>query len=176
MAEPYLAQIMPFAGNFAIRGWAFCEGQLLPISQYTAVFSLLGTTFGGDGRTTFGLPDLRGRMIVGPGNGPGLPSYSWGQKGGRNNVTLTVANMPSHNHAATLKAERVPGSVSAASGNMLAGGTNIYAPTAPQEDVNMSADAISVNNTGGSQQFDITNPYVAIYYEIALQGIFPSRN
>ena len=83
--EPILGEIVMFAGNFAPRGWALCEGQLLAISQNDALFSLLGTVYGGDGRTTFGLPDLRGRVSIGPGQGPGLPSYSWGQKGGENN-------------------------------------------------------------------------------------------
>jgi len=97
--EPFLGQIQPFGFNFAPRGWAKCDGQLLPISTYSALFSLIGTTFGGDGRTTFGLPDLRGRSIVHIGNGPGLSSISWGQRGGVENIYITQANMPSHSHS-----------------------------------------------------------------------------
>ncbi|MCB0630228.1 MAG: phage tail protein, partial [Lewinella sp.] len=97
--EPFLGQIQPFGFNFPPRGWAFCDGQLLAISSNTALFSLLGTMYGGDGRTTFALPDLRGRSIVHIGTGPGLSHITQGEKGGRENVTLTTANMPSHNHA-----------------------------------------------------------------------------
>jgi len=96
--EPLIGQIMMFAGNFAPRGWAFCEGQLLAINQYQALFSILGTTYGGDGRTTFGLPDLRGRVPMHPGNGPGLSSKRLGQKGGSETNTLNVSQLPSHNH------------------------------------------------------------------------------
>ena len=94
--EPFIAQIMMFGGNFAPRGWAFCDGQLLPISQYSALFSLLGTTYGGDGRTTFGLPDLRGRVAIHPGNGPGLSSIRLGEKGGTETNTLSTAQLPPH--------------------------------------------------------------------------------
>lgn len=100
-ADPFLAEIIMFAGNFAPRGWAFCDGQLLPIAQNQAVFSLLGTTFGGDGRTTFALPDLRGRTAVHPGNGPGLTTRRWGEKGGSETNTMTVNQMPSHTHTIT---------------------------------------------------------------------------
>ena len=96
--EPYLGAIIPYANNFAIRGWAFCDGQILPISSNSALFSLLGTTFGGDGRTTFALPDLRGRAMKHVGNGAGLEHVSWGQKGGSEFITLTAANLPSHTH------------------------------------------------------------------------------
>ncbi|MEX1309383.1 MAG: tail fiber protein, partial [Candidatus Sulfomarinibacteraceae bacterium] len=102
MASPFIGQIQLFGFNFPPRGWAFCEGQLLAISSNTALFSLLGTTFGGDGRTTFGLPDLRGRSAVGVGNGPGLSSVSWGQRSGAENVTLNVNTLPSHTHSAAV--------------------------------------------------------------------------
>ena len=98
MSDPFLAEIVMFGGNFAPRGWAFCDGQLLAISSNTALFSLLGTTYGGDGRTTFGLPELRGRFAMHPGNGPGLSSRKLGQKGGSERVTLAITNLPSHTH------------------------------------------------------------------------------
>ena len=100
--EPFIGQIMMFSGNFAPRGWAFCDGQLLAIAQNSALFSIVGTTYGGDGRTTFGLPDLRGRTPVHQGNGPGLPPVSLGQKGGAASTTLIVQNLPAHTHAATV--------------------------------------------------------------------------
>ena len=100
MAEPFIGQIQIFGFNFPPRGWSFCDGQLLPIAQNTALFSLLGTTFGGDGRTTFGLPDLRGRVAIHPGTGPGLPPVTWGQRGGAASTVLTTNQMPNHNHQA----------------------------------------------------------------------------
>lgn len=178
--EPFLAQIVFFGGNFAPRGWAFCEGQLLPISQYSALFSLLGTTYGGDGRTTFALPDLRGRSIISPGNGPGLSPFSVGQKGGAEQVTLTLNNLPSHNHV-------IPATNGTATfgGNAEAGGAagNFFSNTATNTD---GADhnvegAVTIpqhntQNNGGNQGFQIRDPYVAIYAIIALQGVFPSRS
>ena len=110
MSDPFIGQIMPVGFGFPPRGWALCEGQLLSISQNTALFSLLGTTYGGDGRTTFGLPDLRGRSMVSPGTGPGLPQIRWGEKGGAASHTLTAAQMPAHTHTFA-----PPGSSSAAS-------------------------------------------------------------
>ncbi|KRS10186.1 hypothetical protein XM53_22310, partial [Roseovarius atlanticus] len=115
MADPFIGQIVLFGGNFAPRNWAFCDGQLVAISQNSALFSILGTTYGGDGRTTFGLPDLRGRVPIGPRQGPGLTFYREGQKGGAEDVTLTQAEMPSHSHAtnvqttANMLAESRPG-------------------------------------------------------------------
>src|SRR3954468_23228168 len=99
MSEPFLGEIRMFGGNFAPRGWAFCNGQILSIAQNTALFSLLGTTYGGNGQTTFGLPDLRGRVAVSAGQGPGLSNYSLGELAGSESVTLTSANMPAHNHS-----------------------------------------------------------------------------
>ncbi|MCR9271979.1 MULTISPECIES: phage tail protein [Mameliella] len=180
MADPFLGQVTIFAGNFAPRGWAFCDGQLMPISQYSALFSILGTIYGGDGRTTFALPDLRGRMPIGPRHGPGLSDYREGQKGGAETRTLNITNMPSHNHAATaqMRAESRNGSVPDPSGNILAAGTNIFRPNSPSEDVVMDAAAVNVTvqNNGGQQPFNIMNPYLAINYIIALVGIFPSRS
>ena len=106
--EPFIAQISLFGGNFAPRGWALCDGQLLPISQNTALFSLLGTTYGGDGRTTFGLPDMRGRALLHAGSGPGLSTRRIGQEGGNERVTLSIGEMPSHNHGASVSPPQTP--------------------------------------------------------------------
>ena len=104
MSDPFIAEIIMFGGNFAPRGWAFCDGQLLSISSNSALFSILGTTYGGDGRTTFGLPDLRGRVAMHPGSGPGLTQRRLGEKSGMETVTLTTNQIPSHNHTATATA------------------------------------------------------------------------
>ena len=164
---PFVGQIQAFGFNFAPRGWSQCNGQLLPISQYTAVFSLLGTTFGGDGRTTFGLPDLRGRSIVGMGNGPGLSNITWGERGGEENHTLTVAQMPSHTH--NIGVNSAAGEESNPSGKHLGAITDGYA-----EDSN--ANLAAPTNAGGGQSYSIRNPFLGINVCIALQGIFPSRN
>ncbi len=165
--EPFLGQIMPVGFNFAPRGWALCEGQLLSISANTALFSLLGTTFGGDGRTTFGLPDLRGRSIVGVGNGPGLSPISWGEKAGAENHTLTVAQMPSHSHNITVNS--AAGEESDPTGKHIAAHTDAFAE-------NATGNLAAPSNTGGSQSFNIRNPFLGIYMCIATQGIYPSRN
>ncbi len=172
MSEPFIAEIRIFAGNFAPRGWAFCDGQLLPISENSALFSLVGTTYGGDGRTTFGLPDLRGRVPMHAGNGPGLSDRRLGQKGGAETETLTVNQMPSHTHTArgsnqtanTAKPEGHTWAVDVAD--------STYTDTAP--DVNMNAQAVA--STGGSQAHGNVQPYRVVSYIIALQGLFPSRN
>lgn len=182
--NPFIAQIVMFGGNFAPRAWANCDGQLLPISQYSALFSILGTMYGGDGRTTFGLPDMRGRVPVHPGNGPGLSDYRQGAKGGREQVTLTIAELPSHNHTGqgTLKAAFTPpvggGSLTNPSGASLSGdgSTQIYSNATPN--VNMKANDVSIttNNTGMQRAFDIRQPWCTVRFIIALQGVFPSRS
>lgn len=175
--DPLMATIMGFGGNFAPRGWSFCEGQLLPISQYSALFSLLGTTYGGDGRTTFGLPDLRGRAAIGHGRGPGLQDYRLGNRGGVEYVTLNQVEMPTHSHTAQLHAESEPGSSGSPAGNMLSQApNNIYvAPDAGNNKI-MAAESIVVANAGGNQSHENRSPYLAISWIIALQGVFPSRN
>lgn len=190
-SEPLLGSMCVFAGNFAPRGYAMTQGQLLPISQNTALFSLLGTTYGGDGRTTFALPDTRGRSLIGYGHGPGLSNFLLGQKGGVETVTLSAAQMPSHIHAASTTVDAVAtvnanssGNTDNPSGNVWArkGRDNIYSDQAP--DVTMNAGAVTVtasgtttvNNTGGSQGHENRSPYIAMNWIIALQGIFPSRN
>lgn len=167
--EPFIGEILIFGFNFAPRGWARCEGQLLAIASNTALFSLLGTTYGGDGRTSFGLPDLRSRAAIGMGQGPGLSNYRWGQSGGAESHTLTVGQMPSHSH--TARASNEEAEETNAQNNVFAGGLHFTGETA---DVNMSASAITP--AGGNQSFGIRNPYLALNYCIALVGIYPSRS
>jgi|TARA_R100001132_G_C3243402_1_gene73284 microcystin-dependent protein len=164
---PFLGQIQAFGFNFAPRGWAKCEGQLLPISQYNALFSLLGTMYGGDGRTTFGLPDLRGRSIVGTGNGPGLSTITQGEKGGVENITLTLNNLPSHTH--NIGVSTSTGEEANPSGKHLGAITDGYAEDA---DANLAAPS----NAGGGQSFNSRNPFLGINVCIALEGVYPSRN
>jgi microcystin-dependent protein len=179
-SEPFIAEIIMFGGNFAPRGWAFCNGQLLQIAQFQALFALLGTTYGGDGRTTFGLPDLRGRVPVHPGTAPGLSTYRLGQKGGLEQVTLTSNQMPSHTHTASavVNATDNRGDAETPGGNVWAqkARDDDYSTAAP--DVTMKADAVTVaaGNTGGGQAHENRQPYLAVNFIIALQGIFPPRN
>lgn len=175
MSEPFLGQIIMFGGNFAPRGWALCDGQLLPISQNTALFSILGTTYGGDGRTTFALPDLRSRTAMHAGTGPGLPTVRLGARGGSFTTTLNVTNLPSHNHTFTTAAstdtatetEPAPGLVPAALSD--AG----YVESAFAD---TSLDGGTTNNTGGQLPATTVSPYQVVNYIIALQGTFPSRS
>ena len=176
--EPFLGQIQIFGFNFAPRGWAFCNGQILPISQNSALFSLLGTQYGGDGRVTFALPDLRSRVPVHFGTGPGLSAYSIGQPGGQESASLTEANLPAHSHAASLKLGAGPGLNAAGNGGYLAdnsAGETIFTGVAPS-DAQLAAGSLNVLPTGGNQAFDIRNPFLGMNYCVALQGLFPSRN
>lgn len=174
MSDPFIGQITLFAGNFAPRGWAFCDGQLLPISQNTALFSILGTTYGGDGRTTFALPDLRGRVPLHPGQGPGLSNRQLGEAGGTENVTLLVNQMPNHTHAAQADAgtatQQNPTNHVLAS--EAAGVTATYSSNPPNTTMNPQA----IGATGGSQPHNNMPPFLGVNFIIALQGIFPSRN
>ena len=167
--DPFIAQITMFGGNFAPRGWALCDGQLLAISQYSALFSILGTTYGGDGRTTFGLPDLRGRIAMHPGNGPGLSPRNLGEKSGSENNTLQTNQLPPHNHTLLAKEEANaadPGGTFIAGTGINAFGTNL--------DKTMNAAAIG--NTGGGQSVNNIQPFQCVNFIIALVGTFPSRN
>jgi len=168
-----LAQIIMFAGNFSPRGWLFCHGQLLSIAQNTAVFALLGTTYGGNGQTTFGVPDLRGRVPVGAGQGPGLSNVQLGESAGVANQTLLVTNMPAHNH--TLNAFSEAGDSGAPQGNRLAnsGATDREYRTTG---TGVAMGATAIGNAGGSQPFSIMQPYLGMNYVICQFGIFPSRN
>lgn len=178
--EPFLGQIMMVGFNFAPRGWAFCNGQLLAISQNTALFSLLGTTYGGDGRTTFALPDLRGRCAVGMGQGPGLSNYSQGEMGGQENVTLIQTQMPTHTH--TLGASSSVGAVSDPSGAVIANnqvtierGKTVPASAFNPGPANATMNPQAISPAGGNQPHENRQPYIAMNYIIALEGIFPPR-
>ncbi|MGH1579294.1 phage tail protein [Planktotalea sp.] len=176
--EPFLGQIIMFGGNFAPRGWAFCDGQLLPISANSALFSILGTTYGGDGRTTFGLPEMRGRLPLHPGNGPGLPSYHLGQRGGRNDVTLLTSNLPSHNHDVGIRVAADPADTANPNNKAIATST-VDMFTAVTNDTNLvplSPNSVTQHNVGANIPFEIDNPYIAVNFIIALQGLFPSRS
>ena len=170
--EPFLGQIQAFGFNFAPRGWAQCNGQLLSISANTALFSLLGTIYGGDGRTTFALPDLRGRSIVGDGTGPGLTNIKQGQKGGAENHTLTTAQIPAHAHGVKVAVNTAPGD-EASPTSTIASSANGFSEDAT---ANSFLGGVSSSNVGGGQAFNIRNPYLGINVCIALQGVFPSRN
>ena len=175
MSEPFVAEIRIFAGNFAPRGWAFCNGQLLPVSQNTALFSLIGTTYGGDGRSTTALPNLQGRMPMHPGRGPGLTARRLGQRGGTETVTLSEAQMPNHTH--TLRAANVPfGTVQAPTANrtLARSSANAY-----QTDTASSLTALNdqaLPNAGGSQAHNNLQPFLVLNFIIALQGVFPPRS
>jgi microcystin-dependent protein len=184
MATPFIGEIVGFGGNFAPRGYALCQGQLLSIAQNTALFSILGTTYGGNGQTTFALPDLRGRAPIGQGQGPGLQNYSLGQNGGTESTTLQTGNLPSHTHAGTLNATTTKAtSQVAAAGSLLAksvdtGGTavpDIYVPAATTG-AQVALGGLTIGNTGSNLPFAILSPYLTINWLIALEGIFPSRN
>lgn len=171
MSEPFLGEIRTFGFNFAPQGWAMCAGQLLSISQNTALFALLGTFYGGDGVTNFALPDLRGRVGINQGNGPGLSPYVLGQRSGSENVTLTNAQMPAHGHG--VAANGGPASTPRPDGAVPARESADAYAAAP-DGTAMNAGMITAS--GGSQPHSIVQPYLGLNFCIALQGIFPSRN
>ncbi len=171
--EPFIGEIVMFGGNFAPRQWALCDGQLLAISQNTALFSILGTTYGGDGRTTFALPDLRGRVAMHPGNGPGLTPRSLGQKGGTEHNTLTIAQMPSHNHGVAVNVSTAAGEEGAPNGQVIASHASAFNEDAT---AGQTLGGVSQNNQGGNQQVNNVQPFTCVNYIIAMQGIYPSRN
>jgi microcystin-dependent protein len=193
--DPFIGEIVMFGGNFAPRGWALCNGQLLAISQNSALFSILGTTYGGDGRTTFALPDLRGRSAIHVGTGPGLSDIKLGQRGGAEYHTLNILEMPNHFHTVSFDA---PGSTAAAvapratsdegatdeaEGNILASGIDkLYAPANAADQVNLAAVNASLAGstntlaTGGNQSFYMRNPFEAVNFIIAMVGVYPSRS
>ena len=173
--EPFIGQLMCFAGNFAPRGWAKCEGQLLDIAQNSALFSILGTMYGGDGRTTFGLPDLRGRVPMGAGQGSGLASRTLGAKGGKETVTLTKDQMPSHTHTATTKATTAGADTTAPNDAFMAKGAQTYSASA-RPDTTMHRENVVNSTEGGNQAHNNMQPFIVMTWCVALQGTFPSRN
>jgi|SRR4051812_19889473 microcystin-dependent protein len=179
MSEPILGQIMIFAGNFAPRGWATCDGQLMAIAQNTALFSILGTTYGGNGQTTFALPDLRGRAPIHPGQGPGLSSYVLGELSGVESVTLISTQMPAHNHVVTINAAEAPQTVTDnPKGAVMAGsasGPQVYG-SAPDGATQMNGGMATAGIAGGSQPHENRSPFLCLTCCIATEGIFPSRN
>ncbi len=171
--EPFIGEIIMFGGNFAPRGWALCDGTLLSISQNQALFSILGTTYGGDGRTTFALPDLRGRVSIHPGSGPGLTTRRLGEKGGSETNTLTTAQLPSHNHGVAVDVSGTNGEEAGANGNVLASLTNAYNEDATS---GQTLGGVKESNVGGGQSVNNMEPFLCVNYIIALQGTYPSRN
>ncbi len=170
MAQPYIGEIRIFAGNFAPVGWMFCEGQQLPISENEALFQLIGTTYGGDGQETFNLPDLRGRIPIHQGQGPGLQNYILAQTGGVEEITLTTQQMPAHTHP--LLASTAVGTAASPQGSVLAasGSSNVYRPGP----ASVALSNQTVGPVGGSQPHTNFQPYLCVDFIISLFGIFPS--
>ena len=176
MSSPFLAEVRMFGGNFAISGWALCNGQILSIAQNTALFSLLGTNFGGNGTSTFGLPNLQASVPMGAGNGAGLTPRVVGEVGGQTSVTLTQSTMPAHNH--TAKCDTADGTQASPIGGVWAevkvgkNATNYY--VASTDGTQMNAGALSI--AGGNGAHNNLQPYLTVTFIIALQGIYPTRN
>jgi len=176
MSDPYLAEIRMFGGNFAPRNWALCNGQILPISQNTALFSLLGTTYGGNGQSNFALPDLQGRSPMHWGNGAGLSSRSLGEEGGENSVTLLSTEMPQHSHAisgATIASSN-PGETPFANTLFTNSGPNQLYATALTSLVQLAPESVTFQ--GGSLPHNNQQPFLAVTFIICLGGLFPARN
>lgn len=170
---PYVGQIAYVAFNFTPQGWAECNGQLLPISENEVLFALIGTTYGGDGQTTFALPDTRGRIILGNGQGPGLSNYTIGEKGGSESVNLNINQMPSHSHS--VNAVLAEGDDSSATGNVPAN-TKTLDKEYSSASKDTSMNALMISPTGGNQPHENRPPSIALKCIISLYGIFPSRN
>jgi len=174
MSDPFVAEIMMFAGNFVPKGWALCNGQLMPIAQNTALFSLLGTTYGGDGRTTFGLPDLQGMAPLQAGPGAGLSDRALGETGGSPSVSLAIPEMPVHNHA--VRSVSSAGDRNSPDGTLWAeavSGRRAVPAYAANANTTMAPGALA--GAGGSQPHNNMHPFLAVTFIIALQGIYPPR-
>jgi microcystin-dependent protein len=172
VADPFVAEIRIFPFSFAPKGWAWCNGQLLPISQNTALFSLLGTTYGGDGKSTFALPDIQGRAVMHPGQGPGLSLHDLGETGGTETVTLLETEIPAHSHPSN--ASQGDGTERTPVGQLLATGISISQYQAPGALTSMAPNAVTP--AGGDQPHNNLQPYLTMYFNIALQGVFPPRS
>ena len=174
MADPFVAEIRMFPFNFAPKGWAWCDGQLMPLSQNTALFSLLGTTYGGDGKSTFALPDLQGRVPMHPGQGPGLSLHDLGEQSGVESVTLIETEIPSHAHSLNASTEDgVQGSLTHDITLANSVGGTLYQTNTTANLVSMNASALSP--AGGSVPHNNMQPYLTLYFNIALQGVYPPR-
>jgi microcystin-dependent protein len=171
MADPFVAEIRIFPFNFAPRGWAWCNGQLLPLSQNTALFSLLGVTYGGNGKSNFALPDLQGRAPMHPGQGPGLSLHDLGETGGSETVTLLESEIPAHSHA--LRSNNNNGDTPIPAGNTLARYTGAYQQTINQNLTPMAPESLAP--AGGDAPHNNLQPYLTFFFCIALQGVFPPR-
>src|SRR5688572_30510264 len=174
MADPFVAEIRIFPFNFAPKGWAWCDGQLLPLSQNTALFSLLGTTYGGNGKSNFALPDLQGRAPMHPGQGPGLSLHDLGETGGSETVTLLESEIPAHSHA--LRASLDDGDLGAPGATRSlakSGGGVIYTSNTASGTPSMAPEGLAP--AGGDQPHNNLQPYLTFYFNIALQGVFPPR-
>ena len=171
--DPFVAEIRIFPFNFAPKGWAWCDGQLLPLSQNTALFSLLGTTYGGNGKSNFALPDLQGRAPMHPGQGPGLSLHDLGEEGGVPYITLLESEIPSHSH--TMQCDIVNATKSLPTGNAFAkvSGATPYLPPAGVNQIQMAGNTIAP--AGGDQPHNNMMPYLTCYFNIALQGVYPPR-
>ena len=175
--DPTLGQLMAFGGNFCPRGWSTASGQLLAVSSNDALFSLFGTIYGGDGRTTFALPDLRGRRAISQGQSSGTNNHRLGAKSGTENLTLTIANIPSHTHDGRIKATNAAGNSTTPVRNSLAispTGTNIYSTADPAN--NMNANDLNISPAGGGQSMNKTSPFLTMQWCVAMVGIYPSRS
>lgn len=177
--DPFVGEVTMFAGTFAPRGWAFCDGQLLPVASNSALFSILGTVYGGDGRTTFGLPDLRGRYPIGPGNGPGLSSYRAGERGGSETHTLNITEMPNHGHSPKMFVEATSATSNNPTNRMIgvaSGDTKIFSDVDAAQEIQLAADSVKESNVGGDRSFNKMTPFLGVHYIIALFGTYPSRS
>lgn len=175
--DPFIGEIQAVGFNFCPRGWADADGQLLPISQNTALFSLLGTMYGGNGQTTFALPDLRGRVPIHTGQGSGLNNYTQGEFGGAERATLTIQNMPAHNHEPRINVSRIDATLrNPIDAYVARAADNAYEQETVPTGHLMAPDAIVSETVGGNQSFSIVQPYLVVRYCIATQGVFPSRN
>jgi microcystin-dependent protein len=178
--DNFIGEIRIFAGNFAPKGWAFCDGQIMPISQNTALFSLLGTMYGGDGKSTFALPNLNGKVPIGMGQGSGLSYYDEGQEGGQDNVTLMSSEMPAHAHTVTAGTVAIPGysgtgNTDSPENSYPANSTKSYSATT-SGNMSSTANAVQLSVAGGNQPHNNLQPYLVVRYIIALQGIYPPRS
>jgi microcystin-dependent protein len=171
MADPFVAEIRIFPFNFAPKGWAWCDGQLLPLSQNTALFSLLGTTYGGDGKSTFALPDLQGRAPMHPGQGPGLSLHDLGETGGSETVSLLESEIPAHTHGLRASLDDADLRIPTAARSLAKSNSPIYATGNPNQALAPEALAPA----GGDQPHNNMQPYLTFYFNIALQGVFPPR-